>query len=446
MRRGKLFSWAGLAVSLGVLAVLVAACNTGGGNSKLSPDKQIVKLALNAGGQDISTLDPAITEDVYSYQAEQLIFPQLVTWDANLNVIPWAAQSLPTISSNGLTYTYKIRTGMKWSDGTPITATTFAYSINRALDPCTGSALSGFFLAPISGAGAFSTSKCDASSGALDPTDSKTLIGKSIIVVDPQTLEIKLGAPATYFSSAMMTSSEMAVPEQLITKYGLKDWINHLQGFGGSQYTLKVWDHKGALDFVANPTFWGGAPSLHEVDFTIYKDPATGYTDYLNGRIHVASPSIDQYTSAKSRSDFHTTGALNIGYIAPNWGVAPFNNVGARQAFDLALDKTVLANNIEHGTVTASNHMVPQGQPGYFPGLKGPDGQVNDLSGNPTKAKQLLQAYANANCSGSFAKCPTIVYYTTNDSGSLELSNAILNQWRTTFPGYNIVEHPVTFP
>ncbi len=446
MRRRLPFSWAALAVLLGTLAVLASACGTGGSSGPLPTDQQILKIALNAGGQDISTLDPALTEDVYSFQAEQLIFPMLVTWDAHLNIIPWAAASLPTISSDGLTYTFKIRPGLKWSDGTAIDASTFAYSINRQLDPCTGSQLAGFFLAPIKGATAFAGSKCDAPSSAIDPTDSKSLIGTSIKVIDPLTLQIVLGAPATYFLAALSTSSAMATPKQLVTQYGLKDWINHLQGFGGSQYTLKLWDHRGALDFTANPNFWGGLPKLHEIDWTIYKDPKTGYTDYLNGRIEVASPSIDQYTSAKTRSDFFEGPALNINYIAPNWGVKPFDDVRVRQAFDLALDKTVLANNIEKGTVFASNHMIPQGNPGYNPNLTGPDGQVNDLSGNPTLARQLMQQYANQHCGGSFAKCPAINYYTTNDTGSLELSNAILDQWRTTFPGLNITETPETFP
>ena len=446
MRRRLSFSWATLAVLLGSLALLASACGTSGTGSILPPNQQILKIALNAGGQDISTLDPAVTQDVYSYQIEQQLFPQLYTWDAHLNVIPWAASALPTVSSDGLTYTIPIRTGMKWSDGTPIDANTFAYSLNRQLDPCTATVLAGFFLAPIKGATAFNGSKCDAPASAIDPVDSKTLIGTSIIVQDPQTLVIKLAAPATYFLAALTTSSSMAMPKQLITQYGLKDWINHLQGFGGSQYELKLWDHRGSLDVVANPNFWGGEPKLHEVDWTIYKDPKTGYTDYLNGRLDVASPSIDQYTSAKTRSDFFEGPSLSMGYISPNWAVAPMNDVRARQAFDLALDKTVLANNIQKGTVFASNHMIPQGNPGYNPNLTGPDGQVNDLSGNPTLAKQLMQQYANAHCGGSFAKCPTLNYYTTNDTGSLELSNAILNQWRTTFPGFPITETPVTFP
>ena len=71
----------------------------------------------------------------------QLIFPQLVTLDEKQQPVDWAAES-HEISADGLTYTFHLHKGMAWADGTPIDATTFAYSINRTLDPCTGPLMS----------------------------------------------------------------------------------------------------------------------------------------------------------------------------------------------------------------------------------------------------------------------------------------------------------------
>ncbi len=64
-----------------------------------------------------------------------------------------------TISADGLTYTFHLHKGMTWSDGTPIDATTFAYSINRTLDPCLGSGVS-YYLFDLAGAQAFNSGKC----------------------------------------------------------------------------------------------------------------------------------------------------------------------------------------------------------------------------------------------------------------------------------------------
>ena len=107
------------------------------------PDAQQIMRPLangpNAG--DIDTLDPALIQFQFDYGMAQLIFPQLVVLDENQQPVDWAAES-HTISADGLTYTFHLHNGMAWADGTPIDATTFAYSINRTLDPCLGSGAS----------------------------------------------------------------------------------------------------------------------------------------------------------------------------------------------------------------------------------------------------------------------------------------------------------------
>jgi len=439
-------SFAGLTVLVGVLTLLVAACGTGGGGGGPLPDsQQKLTLALDAGAPDIIRMDPAPTSDIYSFQAEQMIFPSLVTWDQHLNTIPWAATSWD-VKDGGKTYVFHIRPGMKWSDGQPIDANVFAYSINRSLDPCTKAPSAGFFLFPILGAPAYNGGTCPASqANATNPTDPTTLIGSSIIATDPQTLEIKLSAAYPYFVPALTTSAAFAVPKQIIDQYGLKAWTDHLQGFGGNMFVLKTWDHKGALDFSRNTSFWGTQTKLKEVDYTIYQDQKTGYNDYLNGRIMLASPAIDQYPAAKKRSDEHEQPALSMGYIQPVWSVKPFDNVLARQAFAEAINKQVLATNIDKNTVIASNHLIPDGNPGYNPNLNGVDGTPS-VTGNPAKALADITKYASTNCpGGKVANCPPVQFWNTNDSSSQLLSAALLAQWKAAMPDYPVTVHSVSF-
>ena len=444
VRKGM--SLAAFGVLVGVLALLVSACASNGSTGSVLPDaQQTLTLALDAASPDITHMDPAPTADIYAFQAEEMIFPSLVTWDQNLKTIPWAASSWD-VKDGGKTYVFHIRPGLKWSDGTPIDANVFAYSINRALDPCTQAPSAGFFLFPILGAPAYNSGHCPAAQlSASDPTDPTSLIGSSIIVNDPQTLEIKLSAAYPYFVPALTTSAAMAVPKQLITQYGLKAWTDHLQGFGGNMFVLKTWDHKGAVDFTRNSSFWGTPTKLHEVDFTVYQDQKTGYNDYLNGRIDIASPAIDQYPSAKKRSDEHEQPALDTGYIQPVWTVKPFDNVLARRAFAEAINKQVLATDISKGTVLATNHLIPQGMLGYNPTLNGVDGTPS-LTGNPAQALKDITAYAQAACpGGKVANCPPVQFWNTNDSGSQLLSAALLAQWNTAMPGYPISVHSVSF-
>jgi oligopeptide transport system substrate-binding protein len=101
------------------------------------PDSQQILRPQEAGTapRDLDGLDPALIAGPSSEQnLAQLLFPGLLTLDEQSRPVDWVAER-HEVSADGLTYTFHLRKGMTWSDGTPIDATTFAYSINRALDP-----------------------------------------------------------------------------------------------------------------------------------------------------------------------------------------------------------------------------------------------------------------------------------------------------------------------
>src|SRR5215467_7506543 len=180
----------GMLVILGTLAIMVAGCGTNSTNSALRPEaQQILRYPLDANGIDIKTMDPAQNQDFYSYFPIELVYPGLLTLDGNGQPVPWAAAGAPTFDASANAYTFKVRPGLKWSDGTPIDANTYAYSINRSLDPCTASTLT-YYLFPIKDAAAFSTETCE-SDGVSIKGKIPSLIGDSITVPDSQTLDIK---------------------------------------------------------------------------------------------------------------------------------------------------------------------------------------------------------------------------------------------------------------
>jgi peptide/nickel transport system substrate-binding protein/oligopeptide transport system substrate-binding protein len=429
----------GMMVILGTLAIMVAGCGTNSSNAALRPAaQQILRYPLNANGIDIKTMDPAQNQDFYSYFPIELVFPGLLTLNGNGEPVPWAAASAPNFDASANSYTFKVRSGLKWSDGTPIDANTYAYSINRSLSPCTASPVT-YYMFPIKDAQAFSTENCG-SDGTTVNGKIKTLIGDSLTVPDNQTLVITLNAPAPYFLQALCYPTSYAQPEQLIQKYGAKDWTNHLadgEGFGGNLYKVQMWDHKGNLDLVRNPSFWGTQAKLSHVNFRIYQTVNSEYSDYQQGSLEVGFAPPAQYKSSKQRSDFHEQPFLAISYYQPNWAKAPFNNADVRQAFDLALDKTVLANQVNQGAVIATNHIVPQGMYGFNPNLTGPDG-TQSLTGDVTKAKQLMQTYAAANCHGQLSQCPEITLYDSNDPAIVTADQAAVQMWQQAFPGYPI--------
>src|SRR5215469_3607236 len=226
MRTNKLTPW-GVLLLLGTLAILVAGCESTPSGSIRPPSQQILRYPLNANSIDIKTMDPALNQDFYSYFPISLVYPGLLTLNASGQPIPWAATSMPTFNSTDNTYTFTVRSGLRWSDGTPINANTFAYSINRSLNPCTASLVT-YYMFPIKDAEAFSTEACSSSGTASGKI--KTLIGDSLNVPNTQTLVITLNAPAPYFLQAMCYPTAFAQPEQLINKYGTKNWTAHLTG------------------------------------------------------------------------------------------------------------------------------------------------------------------------------------------------------------------------
>jgi len=444
MRLGsRKFSIAGLAVVVGTLAMLLSACGSTStaGTGKAPPDKQIFKpLDSGANNGDLDTFDPAVIQFGFDYDKAQLIFPSLIALGDDLKPYDNAAQS-HDVSSDGLTWTFHLRSGMQWSDGTPIDATTFAYSINRALDPCLASGVAGY-LYNIKGAADYNASKCPA--GATAATD--TLIGKSIVVADPQTLKLTLEAPAAYFLGTLSYPTSWAVPKKLIDQYGQTKWTDHLidnGGFGGSLYKLTVWDHAGHLAMVANDKYWGTKPIVQKIQWTLYKDINTLWADYKSGVGDLGYFPAAELATAKALkgSTEIETPALTVHYLRVNWALAPFDDVRVRNAFSLAMDRKAMATNVAKGLAAPTIHMVIKGLPGYNPDLKNSAGDSGDaaLTANVAKAQELAKAYAADKCGGDMSKCTPVVYTYANGSSTQLLRAQVLQQeWQTAFPGWPI--------
>ena len=436
-RRFRKLTISSVLVLFSTLNLLLTACSSTAG--PVPDSRQILRLPLFAGGAvDLTSIDPAHLASTGSYIVAQLVFPGMLTLSTTGAPIPWAAQAMPTFDPTANTYTFKIRPGLRWSDGMPIDANTFAYSINRTLSPCIGSPVN-YYLFPIKDAASFSTQNCNSDRTAIKGKI-QSLIGDSLNVLDSQTLVISLVAPAPYFLEALSLPITFAQPEQLISQYGDKKWTDHLTasgGFGGSLFKVALWDHQGHLDLVRNTAFWGTLPRLSQIHFKIYQSPSAEYADYLDGKVDEGSPPPSAYKAYKARSDFHEGPGLSINYYQPVWTKKPFDDVRVRQAFDLALDKDVLANQVGQGSALATNHLVPQGMPGYDPSLVGPDG-TSGTAGNPSLATALMQSYANDRCGGKFSQCPAVTLFDIADPSLVTLDEAAVNMWQTAFPGLQI--------
>jgi oligopeptide transport system substrate-binding protein len=459
--------WASGLLALAALAGLVVGC----ASSPLSPqsdmaprDKQVIHYQLVTGSTDIAGLDPDLSfnnlrETSQSAHAGSLlpislVFSGLVTLDKNLLPENWDAQKID-VSQDGLKYTFHLRPGLKFSDGKPVTAADYAFSINRTLDPCVNSPVAPY-LYEIKDALLFNAENCTPGTGGAPNTYGpgygqttppiSSLLKDSVIAIDPNTLVITLSAPAAFFLTAMAYPCAYAIEPSVVGANALNStWTDALStgptGQGGSgPYYVSSWDHKGSLVLKANPYFWK-QPHIQTLDVSIYADAASAYKAYQAGTDDIGYPPSADLAQAMKQGDFHEQGAIWVNYLGLNWQSAPFDDVRARQAFALALNKDQINTSQLSGAQLPTNHIVPQGMPGYDASLKGPDVAVS-TQGDPAKAQALWQQYVAAKCGGKASGCPAVTLTYSSDSPTAgKVSQAMQQMWKSVL-GVNVALQP----
>jgi oligopeptide transport system substrate-binding protein len=420
---------------------------------------------------DLLGLDPAL--DNVDADIAGLIFPQLVTLDERQRPVDWAAQR-HEVSGNGLTYIFHLRAGMTWADGAPIDANTFAYSINRALDPCTYRFYP-YALYAIKGAQTFNFGGCPF--GAIKST--KSLIGSSLLAPDPLTLQIILERPAGYFLTALTRSFSWGVPQALVERYTTATpdryqaiqtpthttWTDHLLdsgAFGGNLFTLTTWQSPAEPPGVATPTtppdvgqgrlvltrnerFWGQKPLLKEIQYTLnlYKYRYLAWERYAAGKADVGYPdSTAHLEEARSLKDstFQQFPFPQVDSLFLYSTRAPFDDVRMRNAFALAIDRKAIAHDVYQDTVQPTFHFLPEGLPGYNPNLVDSIGRTGKeaLAPDLSTARRLASEYAAEKCGGDFAKCPPVDFYVGRSGRPSPIHQAVLRAWQDAFPGWSI--------
>jgi peptide/nickel transport system substrate-binding protein/oligopeptide transport system substrate-binding protein len=448
------FSLSALAVVGGTTAMLLSGCgssSTATGPTDLAASQVLHMTWAASQGVQISPIDPGTASDTTVGPIINLTFDGLVQLDQNLKVEDWGADKITT-SADGLTYTFHLRSGQSFSDGTAVKASDYAYGMTRSLDPCFQSPVN-YYLYAVKGAAAYSDQGNCVNNAPKTPLTS--------IVADDgaATVTMTLEKPAAFFLSAMTYSTSFAIERSVISgaNLGADDtWTKnivadatHPTGQGGSgMYYVSQYDSQGNLVLKQNPHWWGltqgKKPYLTEIDYKIFADGDSEYAAYNTGSAYDETDSIPtaQYPTAKASPDFHEYTPLIMQFAEFNWKIAPFDNVDARQAFCEAINRTAIANNVLKTGQTPGYHIVPKGMPGYDANVTGPDG-ITDPAGDLTKAQAHWAAY-KATLNG--APLPTIKY--TYDIGSQSAKNyatALVAGWNQAFPDAKVTLNPLTF-
>ena len=397
---------------LSALLIILAAC--GGGSTTTAPtasgtpapaSSQVLTFP-NVGTRDIGVLDPAQGPDANSALAVGMVYTGLVKFDKNLNVVP--DQATWVISPDNKVYTFTLKQGITFSDGTPVTAQSYVYTLTRSLLPDVKSPIALFFLGPILGSDDVSNGK------------TKTLAG--VKAIDNTTLQITLKQPTAYFLQIMANSIAYPLNQTVINQYGQADWVNHAAGsaIGTGPFMIKEWDHNTKMVFVPNPHWYGAKTKLTEVDMLFVNDPSTAFKAYQAGQYNfVWNIGPQDLTSAKGMAGFESESLLQTDLLFFSNKSAPFNNPAVRQAFAYATDKQALANAIFKGSAIPAPTIIPPGMPGYQPNYQG-------LAYDKSKALAALQsAYPDV------SKVPPITFSFPSSQVSSSEAAALQQMWQT---------------
>ena len=418
-----------------ITLLLLTGCSLFGGSApkvgKAPTTQQVFTspLILLNGSTDLTTLDPAIAYDQNSLTAISMIYTGLVQLDDQMQVQPGLASSWSQ-SSDGLTWTFNLRSGLKFSDGSPLTANDVVYSLDRALQPTTKSSTAPIYLGIIR------------NSDKLLGGGVTTLIGDSLQVVNATTLKITLKEKAPYFLNMLTKACAYVVEQKMVQQDGSSFTNNLSQGGSDGPFVVQTYDHQSKITFVPNPNYFGPKPQLHQVIFPFYSQETEAYNAYAKGQVDTAGVPLAALPGIASRQDYHKIPQLWINYYTMNYKVAPFDNVHIRQAFALAIDKTAIATNVWKNTVVPTNHIIPEGMPGYNATLKGPDGTTS-LKGNPKQAQALLQQGLQEEKWSSAAQIPPIkLTYAGGLSSFDQEVKSMIAMWKSVL-GISVTANPV---
>lgn len=381
-------------------------------------------VATEKGGQDIlifnngaepETLDPALMTGNIEFTIAQQIFEGLTNYGKeDVTAMEPGVASSWDLSNDQLTYTFHLRDDAKWSNGDPVTASDFVYSWERVLKPETASEYA-YQLFYIKGAEDYNAGK----------TTDFTQVG--VKAVDDRTLEVTLNNPTPYFLQLTAFQTLFPVQKATVDKFADK-WTLPENIVTNGAFLLKTWSPNDKIIMEKNPSYWDVANvKLNKAVAYPVDDNNTALSMYEAGEVDwirtIPLEAVDQW---KGNPEYYNNAELSTYFYRFNVTKPPFDKVEVRKAFDMAIDKQAIVENVTRMGQQPAKAYVPPGMPGYT--------SIDDqgLPYDPAAAKaELAKAYPD------LSQFPaTTLLYNTSESHKA-IAEAIQAMWKQNL-GVNV--------
>jgi peptide/nickel transport system substrate-binding protein len=287
-------------------------------------------IAAIAGEPD--QLDPQKTSSYFSFEVLENVFDTLVEPDENLEMRPALAESW-TVSPDQLTWTFRLRDGVTWHDGSPFTADDVVYSYRRIIDE--------------------KLSNVDKFSAVTDVT-----------APDPSTVVVRVKEPTPNLLTNLGGFKGMAI----VSRRNVESGEIATRPMGTGPFSFASQRSGDSITLAANPNYWGGAPKIPGVTYRFISEPSTALSALQAGEVDWTD-SIPAQRVEQLRNDdsihLAVTPSNDYWYFALNQAREPWNDVRVRRAIAYAIDRDAIVQATSYGTAVANQLAIPEGNPWY---------------------------------------------------------------------------------
>lgn len=388
-------------------------------NAATNDTQELKEVAVQVGSTP-ETMDPALNSANDAGNMLQHLVEGLLKVDKNSNTVPGLAESYE-VSEDGLTYTFKLRSGLKWSDGSDLTAKDFVYSWKRVADPNTAAPYGQDVLGQVKG-------YKEASEGDLDAL--------AVSAPDDNTFVVELANPVPFFDK-IVAFSTLAPVQQATIEANADSWtLNPDTYITAGPYKMVEFSDGDRIVLAKNEYYYDkDSITFDRITYRLIEDPNAAYTAYDQGEVSmIKSVPSEEIPALKGTDEFFIDPLMGTYYISFNTQKAPFDNEDVRQALSLVIDRDYVANTVMQGTYLPANTIVGPGisdaaensefqkitEEKYTKGVSS-----GDYEADVAKAKELLAKAGYPNGEGF----PTIEYTTNDQAYHKAVAEYLDNVW-----------------
>jgi oligopeptide transport system substrate-binding protein len=400
-------------------------------------------------------IDPQKSSFVNEIAHLKLVYEGLTKLDAKLATVPGAAEKWE-YNADQTELTFTLRKGLKYSDGSPLNAKRFEYSIIRNINPETAGEY-GTITNEIAGAPEwqdnFAAVKDAADDAAKKTAEEATAAGEktvreSVVALDAAgapckdyaqedctTLKVKMSKPAPYFHTVLGIWVGYPAKEENISEGGENWWNSSKFQVGNGPYILKSLEPFVKAVFVPNPNYWAGAPKV-ALEYQYITDSNVSFQAYKNNEFDIVALPAEDYPAIQADAELSKQATIYPGSCTTalqfrNF-TKPFDDPKVRQAFNYAIDRERWVKDVLNGLGAPTLTWIPPGFPGYKEG-------ETRFAYDAEKAKALIAESSY----GSIDKLPPIVL-TFADSPRNRTRNEWLGaRFQEVFEGLQVELKPV---